>query len=141
VLALIGYAVMTSHLSETLQLKALLHFPADLTSSSRARDRARNQPGSLGDRAAEDLRFIRDAMARSTTFTPCPAWAVRPWARSAWSPRSSRRANRRLTGGWRQWLVAAGVAAARGTWGIVAKAKTGGPAAQRIDGAEFRHRS
>jgi hypothetical protein len=86
----------------------------------------RNQPGSLGDRAAEDLRFIRDAMARSATFTAVPG--VGGAAMGAIGLVGAIVASRQPTPDrWlATWLVAAAVAAAAGTWGIVAKAKRAG---------------
>ena len=86
----------------------------------------RNQPGSLGDRAAEDLRFIRDAMARSATFTAVPgvggAVMGTVGLAAAFVASLQPTPDRWLT----TWLVAAVIAAGAGTLGIVAKAKRAG---------------
>ena len=91
---------------------------------------------SLGDRAADDLRFIRDAMARTATFTAVPGVGgalmgvvgLIPAVVAARQPTRDR---------WLTvWLVAAGLAAAIGVTAIVRKARRAGMA---LDGRTARN--
>ena len=81
---------------------------------------------SVGDRAADDLRFIRDAMARSSTFTAVPGLGgafmgvvgLVAAVVASWQPTQDR---------WLMtWLVGAALAAAGGTLAIVQKARRAG---------------
>lgn len=91
---------------------------------------------SVGDRAADDLRFIRDAMARSATFTAVPGFGGTfmglvglAAALAAWRQPSADR--------WLGvWLAAAVIAAAGGAIAIVLKA---GRAGLRLDGPTARN--
>ena len=80
----------------------------------------------LGDRAADDLRFIRNAMARSATFSAVPGvggavmGVIGLGAAVAGSMQPT--PDRWLA----VWLVAAGVAFGVGLWAIVTKASRAG---------------
>lgn len=91
---------------------------------------------SLGDRAADDLRFIRDAMARTATFSAVPGagGAVMGVIGLAAAIVASRQptADRWLV----VWLIAAWAASTVGLWSIVLKAKRAGLA---LDGATPRN--
>jgi hypothetical protein len=91
---------------------------------------------SLGDRAADDLRFIRDAMARTATFTAVPGvggalMGVVGIAAALVAARQPT-ADRWLA----TWLVAAVIAAAIGIIAIVRKA---GRAGLALDGPTARN--
>ena len=83
-------------------------------------------PTSVGDRAADDLRFIRDAMARTSTFTAVPGMGgafmgVIGLVAAVVASQQPNQDRWLMT-----WLVAAAVAAAVGTWAIVHKARRAG---------------
>jgi hypothetical protein len=91
---------------------------------------------SLGDRAADDLRFIRDAMARTATFTAVPGTggALMGAVGLAASIVAARQST---SDSWLiVWLVAAAVAAAVGVTAIVLKARR---ASLALDGRTARH--
>ncbi|HUQ88817.1 MAG TPA: hypothetical protein VM096_14770 [Vicinamibacterales bacterium] len=84
------------------------------------------KPGSVGDRAEENLVFIRQAMERSATFTTIPgaggvAMGVVALAASVVAARQPSSDRWLLT-----WLVAAAVAAIVGLFAMARKAKRGG---------------
>lgn len=85
-----------------------------------------DRPTSLGARAADDLRFIRDAMARTATFTAVPGvgGALMGVVGLVAAIVGSRQptADRWLG----VWLVAAVIASAVGVLGIVRKARHAG---------------
>ena len=91
---------------------------------------------SLGDRAADDLRFIRDAMARSATFTAVPGTGGALMGvvglAAAIVAAQQPTPDRWLT----VWLAAAGLAAVIGVTAIVRKARR---AALALDGRTARH--
>ena len=99
-----------------------------------------DRPTSLGDRAADDLRFIRDAMARTATFTAVPGvgGALMGVVGLAAAIVASRQptADRWLG----VWLVAAVLASPIGVVGDRPEGQAGRPAAGRSDGPELRHR-
>jgi hypothetical protein len=86
----------------------------------------RERPTSLGDRAADDLRFIRDAMARTTTFTAVPGagGVLMGGVGLAAAVVASRQAtpDRWLV----VWVAAAVLAFVTGLWTIVRKARRAG---------------
>ena len=84
------------------------------------------KPGSVGDRAEENLVFIRQAMERSATFTTIPgaggvAMGVVALAASVVAGRQPSEDRWLIT-----WLVAAAVAAVVGLIAMARKAKQGG---------------
>jgi len=86
----------------------------------------RDRPTQLGDRAADDLRFIREAMARSSTFTAVPGVGgalMGVIGLTAAVVASGQPAPDR----WLSvWLGAAVVASGIGTWAIIRKAARAG---------------
>lgn len=91
---------------------------------------------SLGDRAADDLRFIRDAMARTATFTAVPGMGGALMGMVG-LPAAVIAARQPTSDRWLLvWLVAAALAAAIGVTAIVLKARR---AALALDGRTARH--
>lgn len=96
----------------------------------------RSEPVKLHDRAADDLRFIRRTMERSSSFTAVSGWAgvaMGMVALAAWS------ISRGLTGlpwVW-VWMGAAAVAGTLAVAGLVLKARRLGEAVLRGPGRKF----
>lgn len=85
-----------------------------------------SEPIALGDRAVDDLRFIRRTMERGPAFTAVPGWggvgmgATALVAAVVGSTRSTPE-------GWLGvWLLAAGVAVGMGSWAMARKARRAG---------------
>lgn len=85
-----------------------------------------SEPVALGDRAADDLRFIRRTMERGPEFTAVPGWggvaigATGLVAAVVGAARST-------TEGWlATWLTAAAVAVGLGGWAMHRKARRAG---------------
>ena len=99
--------------------------------------RAAKRPDSVGDHAAENLVFIRQAMERSATFTTIPgaggvAMGVVALAASAVAARQP------TSDRWLMvWLVAAALAAVLGLLAMVRKAKQGGNTLTGATGRRF----
>lgn len=94
-------------------------------SSSTARRRS-SEPIALGDRAVDDLRFIRRTMERGPMFTAVPGWGGVGMGVLALiaAPVASTRAT---TEGWLGvWLATAAVAIAIGAWATRGKAGRAG---------------
>ncbi len=82
-----------------------------------------SDPIALGDRAIEDLRFIRRTMERGPAFTAVPGWGGVGMGISALAA-AAVAANQTTMSGWLLvWLVEAGVAASLGGWAIARKAR------------------
>jgi hypothetical protein len=96
----------------------------------------RPKPDSLGERAADDLRFIRNAMARTATFTAVPG--IGGAAMGVIGLGAAIVASRQPTADrWLGvWLIAAIVAASVGVVAIVIKAQRHGLA---LDGPASRN--
>lgn len=94
--------------------------------SSRAASDGASEPTALGDRAMDDLRFIRRTMERGPAFTAVPGWggvAMGVTALVAAVLASTRPAAE----GWlRVWLAEAVVAVGIGAWAMHRKARRAG---------------
>ena len=95
------------------------------------------QPESVGRHAAENLRFIRSAMERSSTFTAIPgaggavmgAIGLAAAAIAAQQPTGDR---------WlATWLVAAAIAASAGLFALVHKARAAGLSLTGVNARRF----
>ena len=85
-----------------------------------------NAPEPMSGRAADNLRFIRQAMERTTTFTSIPGKGGVGMGVVALAPRWSRRGSHRRDRWLAAWLIAAGVAAIVGLIAMAHKARLGG---------------
>jgi len=89
-------------------------------------DRGSQPPDVLGERAADNLRFIRDTMERASSFTAVPGWGgvwmgISALAAAAAAPLA------RTRGEWLGvWLVEAFVAGAIGVRAMASKAARAG---------------
>ena len=82
-------------------------------------------PGpALGDRAASDLRFIRDTMERARSFTALPGWGGVTMGLSA-LPAAWLASRTATASGWLAvWLVEGALAAAIALWTMSRKARS-----------------
>jgi hypothetical protein len=81
------------------------------------------KPSSVGDHAAENLVYIRQAMERSATFTTIPGWGGVGMALVAAALASTQPSGDRWLA---TWLIAAGMAAIVGLIAMARKAKQSG---------------
>ena len=96
----------------------------------------RPAPDSLGARAADDLKFIRNAMARSATFTAVPGAGGAAMGVVGLTT-AFLAAQRSTPDGWLTvWLIGAAIAFAAGVVAIVIKAQRNGLA---LDGTTSRN--
>lgn len=95
-----------------------------MDSSSPAR--RTSEPIALGDRAMDDLRFIRRTMERGPAFTAVPGWGGVGMGVTALVA-AGVASTRPTGGGWLTvWLVEAAVAVGIGAWALRRKASTAG---------------
>lgn len=88
----------------------------------RAPRRPASEPTALGDRAMDDLRFIRRTMERGPAFTAVPGWGGAGMGVTALLA-AAVAATRPTPDGWLAvWLVEAVVAVGLGTWAMHRKA-------------------
>lgn len=84
-----------------------------------------DEPPALHDRALDHLRFIRDTMARASSFTAVPGWGG--VAMGATAIVAAAAAHRADPGAWLAiWLADAAIAVAIGTIAMVRKARRAG---------------
>lgn len=85
-----------------------------------------SEPVALGDRAVDDLRFIRRTMERGPTFTGVPGWGGVGMGLTGLVA-AAVGATRSTTEGWlATWLAAAAVAIGIGAWSMRRKARRAG---------------
>lgn len=85
-----------------------------------------SEPIALGDRAVDDLRFIRRTMERGPTFTGVPGWGGVGMGLTGLVA-AAVGATRSTTEGWLvAWLAAAAVAIGIGAWSMRRKARRAG---------------
>lgn len=95
------------------------------------------QPVTLGDRAVDDLRFIRRTMERGAAFTAVPGWGG-VWMGVTGFTAAAVGATRPTVEGWlATWLAAAAVAALAGGWAIRRKAHRVGLSLASGSGRKF----
>jgi len=89
----------------------------------RASRRPASEPTALGDRAMDDLRFIRQTMERGPAFTAVPGWGGAGMGATALVA-AAVAATRPTPEGWLAvWLAEAVVAVGLGTWAMRRKAR------------------
>ena len=94
-----------------------------ISSPQRASRRPSPEPTALGDRAMDDLRFIRRTMERGPAFTAVPGWGGAGMGLTALLA-AAIAATRPTAEGWLLvWLAEAGVAAGVGAWAMRRKAR------------------
>lgn len=96
-----------------------------------------SEPVALGDRAMDDVRFIRRTMERGPAFTAVPGWGgVAMGATGLLAAIVA--AGRSTTEGWlATWLGAAVLAVAIGAWSMQRKARGAGVPLLRGSGRKF----
>lgn len=87
---------------------------------------ASTKPIALGDRAMDDLRFIRRTMERGPAFTAVPGWGGVAMGVSALVAAAVAPGQPTPEGWLLVWLVEAGVAVGIGTWAMRRKARKAG---------------
>jgi len=93
------------------------------SSPQRASRRPPSEPTALGDRAIDDLRFIRRTMERGPAFTAVPGWGGAGMGVTALLA-AAIAATRPTPEGWLAvWLAEAVVAIGIGTWAMRRKAR------------------
>lgn len=85
-----------------------------------------SEPIALGDRAVDDLRFIRRTMERGPAFTAVPGWGTVAVGITGLLAASVAATRSTLEGWLATWLVAAVVAIAIGVWAMHRKARRAG---------------
>lgn len=91
--------------------------------TQRASRRPPSEPTALGDRAMDDLRFIRRTMERGAAFTAVPGWGGVGMGMTA-LPAAAIAASRPTPDGWLAvWLAEAVVAVGIGVWAMRRKAR------------------
>jgi hypothetical protein len=91
--------------------------------TSTAPDRPASKPIALGDRAMDDLRFIRHTMERGPAFTAVPGWGGVAMGASALLAAAIATAQA-TPGGWLLvWIAEAAVAVGIGSWAMARKAR------------------
>jgi hypothetical protein len=90
---------------------------------SAAPDRRPPQPIALGDRARDDLRFIRRTMERGPAFTAVPGWGGVAMGVSALLAAAIATAQPTPAGWLRVWIAEAAVAVGIGAWAMTRKAR------------------
>lgn len=110
-----------------------LHLPVIMDPSSPVRRASRrpaseggSEPTALGDRAMDDLRFIRRTMERGPAFTAVPGWGGVAMGVSALIAAVLASTRPGATGWLAVWLVEAVVAVGVGTWAMRRKARGAG---------------
>jgi hypothetical protein len=88
--------------------------------------RTSSEPVALGDRAVDDLRFIRRTMEHGPAFTAVPGWGGVGMGVTGFVAAGAA-ATRSDPGSWLAvWLTAAAVALATGAWAMYRKARAAG---------------
>lgn len=83
----------------------------------------RSEPIALGDRAMDDLRFIRQTMERGTAFTAVPGWGGVGMGVTALVAAIVASRQPEISGWLTVWLIEAGVAMVIGGWAVARKAR------------------
>lgn len=91
--------------------------------SSRSHARRPSEPIALGDRAIDDLRFIRRTMERGPAFTAVPGWGGVGMGVSALIATFVAARQETVAAWLLVWLIEAGVATGIGAWAIRRKAR------------------
>jgi hypothetical protein len=94
--------------------------------NSPAPARISSEPIALGDRAKDDLRFIRRTMERGPAFTAVPGWGGVGMGISALVAAAVAAGRPSFEGWLLVWIVEAGIAVALGTWAMSRKAGRAG---------------
>lgn len=84
------------------------------------------EPPALGDRAAENLRFIRDTMERASAFTVVSGWAQIGVGLLALGAAVLAARQGTVEGWLLVWIVTAAVSLATGAWALGRKARAAG---------------
>jgi hypothetical protein len=95
---------------------------------SRASGAARSEPPALGDRAIENLSFIRSTIERATPFTAVPGWGGVAMGATALAAAPLAAAQDSIRGWVGVWLVEAFIAMAIGSFAMARKARALGGA-------------
>lgn len=95
------------------------------------------EPIALGDRAVEDLRFIRRTMERGAAFTAVPGWGGVGMGVAGLLAAGVGARQATLEGWLATWLAAATVAVALGSWAIRRKARQAGVSVGSGAGRKF----
>lgn len=85
-----------------------------------------SQPVALGDRAVDDIRFIRRTMERGPAFTAVPGWGGVGMGAAGLAAAVVGATRPTETGWLGAWLTAAAVAVAIGAWSMRRKARSAG---------------
>lgn len=93
---------------------------------STAPARTPSEPIALGDRARDDLRFIRRTMERGPAFTAVPGWGGVAMGISALGAAALAAGRPTLEGWLLVWIAEAAVAVGIGTWAMSRKARRAG---------------
>lgn len=122
-------ARLTSHhkvldiIHRTLHLAGIMNAPRPAHRASR---RSASEPTALGDRAMDDLRFIRRTMERGPAFTAVPGWGGVGMGASALVA-ATIASTRPAAEGWLAvWLAEAAIAVGIGIWAMRRKAHRAG---------------
>lgn len=94
-------------------------------------------PDSLGGRAADHLRYIRETMESAATFTAVPGWGMVAMGASAFVAAGVAATVDRTTPWLVVWLADAVFAFAFGAWALRRKARAAGQRAWRGAGRRF----
>lgn len=117
-----------------------MDFPSSARRASNPAQRAprgASEPVALGDRAMDDLRFIRRTMEQGPAFTGVPGWGGVAMGISAVAAATVASAQQ-SSGAWLTvWLVEAAVAVAIGVWAIRRKARRAGVSLRSAAGRRF----
>jgi hypothetical protein len=106
-----------------------------MDASSSARPTSR--PVALGDRAVDDLRFIRRTMERGAAFTAVPGWGGVGMGITGLAAAAVAGAQPTLERWLATWLIAAAVASGIGAWAIRRKAHSAGLSLGSGSGRKF----
>lgn len=96
-----------------------------------------SQPVALGDRAVDDLRFIRRTMERGATFTAVPGWGGVGMGVTGLVAAAVGGTQPTIERWLASWLIAAAVAAGIGAWAIRSKAHRAGLSLGSGSGRKF----
>src|SRR5690606_31014023 len=99
--------------------------------------RAASEPVALGDRAMDDLRFIRRTMEQGPAFTGVPGWGGVAMGVSALAAAATATTQETFDAWLTVWLVEAAVAIAIGVWAIRRKARLANISLRSAAGRRF----
>jgi len=103
----------------------------------RKEDRETNDPVNIGDRAMDNLKFIRETMERSAVFTSVPGYGGALMGATAIGAAIIAH-NQPLIGNWLiVWLVEATLAVAIGVFALWQKAKNSGESLASVPARKF----